>query len=163
MRLFLTTIQILFLIIYIFILAGFIDRTYADTILVDFSKPIVEKRLYVLRNNVIVYQTYVAHGINSGLLYATKFSNRINSKESSLGHFLIIGKYYGSHGWSFKLKGLDKGINDNAEQRMIVIHAAMYIGVEEHGRSWGCFAVPPEAMRYFLEHIKIGDELISYK
>lgn len=43
----------------------------------DFSQPSSKKRLYIFdtRNGRVVYNTYVAHGKNSGLVYAERFSN----------------------------------------------------------------------------------------
>ena len=54
--------------------------------IVDFSKSSTEKRLYVLDlvNGKILYNTLVAHGRNSGHEFANKFSNLLESHQSSL-------------------------------------------------------------------------------
>jgi hypothetical protein len=82
----------------------------------DFSQPSTHKRLYVIDLNSIkvLYHTYVAHGRNSGKEQAISYSNRPSSYQSSPGFYKTAGTYYGSNGYSLKLEGLEKGINDNA-------------------------------------------------
>ena len=80
-----------------------------------------------------------------------------------VGHF-----YHGKHGLSISLIGLEKGFNDNATKRHIVIHEASYVSekfIKEHGylgRSWGCPAVSQETMAFMKQHIIPGDILITY-
>src|SRR5262245_25722100 len=94
--------------------------------IIDFSLPSTEKRLYVvdLKNYNVLYKTYVAHGKNSGALMANSFSNNPSSNKSSLGFYKTLGTYIGKHGYSLKLQGLERGINDNAYNRSIVMHGA---------------------------------------
>ncbi len=96
--------------------------------LIDFTKPSTEKRLYVVdvKNRKILFETHVAHGQNSGGNYATDFSNRPNSHQSSLGFYLTANTYIGKNGYSLVLDGLEPGINDNARSRAVVVHGAAY-------------------------------------
>lgn len=119
---------------------------------IDFSQPSFEKRLYVvdLQKQVCLMNTWVAHGKGSGRnAMAEYFSNDSGSLCSSLGVFEPIGQFYGKHGLSIRLKGLDKGVNNNAVDRGIIVHAADYISeknasfYKRQGNSFGCFAVMP--------------------
>lgn len=132
--------------------------------IIDFSKPSTEKRFYVLdmKRKRVFYETYVSHGVNTGNLNATKFSNRINSRKSSLGFFLTNETYFGSNGYSLRLDGLEPGINSNARKRAIVIHGADYANPDfiektgRLGRSWGCPALPLELNKEIIDTIKNG-------
>jgi hypothetical protein len=134
----------------------------------DFSQPSDKKRLYIIdvRNFKVLLNTYVAHGKNSGNLYAQKFSNRPRSLQSSLGFYVTKGTYFGNHGLSLRLAGQDKGFNDRAEARAIVIHGASYIGDEwlggKMGRSFGCPAVPARFASKIISLIKNGTCLFIY-
>ncbi|MBO9681505.1 MAG: murein L,D-transpeptidase catalytic domain family protein, partial [Flavisolibacter sp.] len=90
----------------------------------DFSQPSDSKRLYIIdvRNFQVLLNTYVAHGKNSGEEYANRFSNRSSSLQSSLGFYVTKGTYLGKHGLSLRLSGQDRGFNDKAEARAIVVH-----------------------------------------
>ena len=127
------------------------DLKFRDRIvIIDYSKPSTEERFYVvdLENKKLLYECWVAHGINSGEDYATLFSNVQNSKTSSLGLFLTAETYQGKNGFSLRLDGVEKGINHNARKRDIVIHGADYVSGEfihkegRLGKSWGCPALP---------------------
>ena len=61
---------------------------------------------------------------------------------TSLGAFVTGADYYGQHGLSLKLHGLEAQ-NDKAEERYIVIHGASYVSPDRDkmGRSWGCPAL----------------------
>jgi len=91
---------------------------------------------------------------------ADGFSDRIDSKKSSLGFYLTDDIYFGEHGRSLRLDGLDPGFNANARKRAIVLHAAEYVceNVIERkgrlGRSFGCPAVSPEVIDQVLDAIK---------
>lgn len=137
---------------------------------VDFSQPSTKKRFYLIDMDVkeVIYQNYVAHGKNTGSLLAEKFSNIPESLQSSLGFFKTAETYNGKHGLSLKLDGLEKGINNLARKRAIVIHAADY--AEESfikkygrlGRSFGCPALPSENYDEVIELIKGGTLLFIY-
>ncbi|MGZ5285797.1 MAG: murein L,D-transpeptidase catalytic domain family protein [Flavisolibacter sp.] len=135
----------------------------------DFSQPSSKKRMYIIdvRNFKVLINTYVAHGKNSGLKYAQKFSNKMQSHQSSLGFYITKGTYHGSHGLSLRLAGKEKGFNDNAEQRAIVVHGAGYIGdtwsgSATQGRSFGCPAIPNAISKKVIHYIKDGTALFVY-
>jgi len=136
----------------------------------DLSQPSDKKRFYILdlTDNKILMTSYVAHGKGSGTEYATRFSNRANSHQSSLGFYITGNTYYGEHGLSLKLQGLEKGFNDHAVNRNIVVHGASYIG-DEHlqgnqfmGRSYGCPAIPQNESGEIINLIKNGSCLFIY-
>jgi hypothetical protein len=136
----------------------------------DFSQSSNNKRLYLLDivNRQVLLNTYVAHGRNSGGEYATRFSNRPESLQSSLGFYVTQHTYYGEHGLSLKVKGIEKGFNDKASRRSIVVHGAEYIGnewLEQNnymGRSYGCPAIPKEESNTLINTIKNGNCLFIY-
>lgn len=138
--------------------------------IIDFSKPSTQKRFYVidLRTNRLLYHTYVSHGVNSGGKVANRFSNTVNSRQSSLGTFLTDTTYYGGNGYSLRLDGLTKGINDNARRRYIVVHGADYATesfIRRHGylgRSWGCPALPEELSKEIINTIKGGSVIYAH-
>ncbi len=138
--------------------------------IVDFSLPSSVKRLFVidLKNYVMLFNTYVSHGRNSGKAVASEFSNDRNSFKSSLGFYVTSGTYKGKHGYSLKLEGEEQGINDNALNRGIVMHCAQYVTenfIKRQGyigRSEGCPAVPPTMYKPIIEKIKDGSCLFMY-
>lgn len=136
----------------------------------DFSKSSTEKRLFVidLDNGELVYNTWVAHGRNSGEAWASSFSNKPRSKKSSLGFYITGPAYQGTNGYSLKLAGMEKGFNSNALQRAIVVHGADYVNTDYInsqgyiGRSQGCPAVAPSVCRSLINTIKEGSCLFIY-
>lgn len=135
----------------------------------DFSQPSGNKRMYIIdvKNYKVLVNTYVAHGKNSGLKYAERFSNKLQSHQSSLGFYVTKGTYKGKHGLSLRLAGLEKGFNDNAERRAVVVHGAGYIGeawsgTATQGRSFGCPAVPNSVSKKVIGLIKNGTTLFVY-
>lgn len=146
-----------------------IDHNNIVTI-VDYSLPANQKRLWVfdLEDKKLLFHTYVSHGIKSGALLSTWFSNKYNSKTSSIGVYKTQKTYYGRDGLSLRLDGLDSGFNSNASNRSIVMHGGWY--VEENfikkygrsGRSWGCPAVPLDLAKPIINTIKDNSLLIAY-
>lgn len=138
--------------------------------ILDFSLPSGKKRLFVidLASGELVFNTYAAHGRNSGSDMATQFSNQPNSFKSSLGFYVTGGTYTGKHGESLRLNGEEEGINDNAMSRGIVIHSAAYADesiVAQQGfigRSQGCPALPQSIAKNVIEKIKDGSCLFLY-
>lgn len=145
--------------------------------LVDFSKPSTEERFYVfdMRHKKLLFSSLVSHGKNSGGNYATSFSNENGSLKSSLGFFLTENTYQGKNGYSLVLNGLEKGINDRAKERAIVIHGAAYSNPSviassgrlgrsfgRLGRSFGCPALPQAVSKPIINTIKGGSLLFIY-
>ncbi len=132
--------------------------------LIDFTKPSTEKRLCVidLQRQQTLFKSHVSHGRNSGENYAVSFSNQPHSFKSSLGFFRTGDTYYGKNGYSLVLEGLEKGKNDKAKERAIVMHGAKYADptvIKKQGRlgrSLGCPALPPAISREIIDSIKDG-------
>ncbi len=137
---------------------------------IDFSLPSTEKRLWVIdmKQQDILLNTVVSHGRNSGMLMAEKFSNNPESYQSSLGFYKTAETYQGKHGYSLRLDGLEKGFNDQARNRAIVLHGADYAREEvakmsgRLGRSLGCPAVPTELSQEVIDLIKNGSLLFIF-
>lgn len=130
---------------------------------IDFSRPSTERRLWVVDINTreILANEFVAHGVRSGGVYATRFSNRWGSNQSSLGTFVTANAYYGVRGLSLRLKGLEPGINDRAWDRGIVLHGTPNVTPERarqgsQGRTEGCPAVSREAARRLVPLLEDG-------
>ncbi len=136
----------------------------------DFSQSSRRKRLYVinLQSLKLLLNTYVAHGRNSGGEFARTFSNREESHKSSLGFYVTRNTYWGTHGLSLQIDGLERGINDKASQRKIVVHGSPYVGDQFLryntfiGRSYGCPAVPANHTDRLINIIKDGSCLFIY-
>ena len=138
--------------------------------IIDFSQPSNKRRLYVLdlENKKILFNTLVAHGRNSGTLWANSFSNNTSSLKSSPGFYVTAETYMGDNGYSLRLDGMEKNINDNARDRDIVMHGAPYVDQSAInslgflGRSWGCPAVPESSHKEIINTIKDGTCLFIY-
>lgn len=137
----------------------------------DYSQSSNRKRLYVidLKNKKLLFNTYVAHGRNTGTEYARYFSNVEGSYKSSLGFYITDIPVIGSHvGFSLMLKGVEKGFNDHARKRSIIMHGADYVTenfIKKYGRlgrSQGCPALPPDLNKPIIESIKGGTCLFIY-
>lgn len=111
----------------------------------------------------------VAHGkgsdpANSG--WVEHLSNRPGSEASCSGSFVTGPTYYGKHGRSRRLFGLDAE-NNLADERGIVIHAASYVdhGMANEqgriGRSQGCFAVSQGEIAEVLDRLGPGRLLFA--
>ena len=137
---------------------------------IDYSKPSTEKRLWVLdlEREEVLFHELVAHGKNTGDNVARSFSNRNESKQTSLGVFVTGDTYFGGNGYSLRLEGLEPGVNDLARPRAIVMHGAPYVSQEfaaQHGRigrSWGCPAVSQKVAREMIDTLKGGSVVFSY-
>lgn len=136
----------------------------------DYNLPSTEKRFFVLdlEEEELLYNSFVAHGLNTGNNFARRFSDQPDSKQSSLGLIVTGQTYYGKHGLSLRLRGTEKGINSNCLQRYIVIHGAEYVSEEyidkygRLGRSWGCPALPEEISGKVIRNIEDGTCFFSY-
>ena len=133
-------------------------------VMVDYTKPSTEERLFIidLRKKQLLISSLVTHGRGTGDLYATKFSNKNNSYSTSSGFYLTGNIYNGKHGESLELYGLEKGKNDNAKKRTIVMHSAYYANkafAEKYGRlgrSKGCLVLPTDLNAKIINLISGG-------
>jgi len=144
-----------------------------NLIVVDYTQPSFKKRLHVvdIKNKVVVSSHHVAHGEGSSdphnLAYAVKFSDRNESHMSSLGAMVTDDTYFGKHGYSLRLNGLEKS-NSNVRRRCIVIHSAQYVTNayilknERAGQSWGCPAVDPAISNALIQNNKGGVFFFAY-
>lgn len=138
--------------------------------IIDFSASSIQNRFFIidLKNKKLLKHTLVAHGKNSGLDIAETFSNKKHSRKSSLGFYITGETYEGKHGFSLRLDGMSKDLNDNARKRAIVIHGANYVNQEfinvngRIGRSFGCPALSFDEIHEIIDLIKEGSCLFIY-
>lgn len=137
--------------------------------IIDYSMPETQKRMWVidLSSGKIVFNNLVAHGQGSGGVTPSHFSNTPETHESSLGLFMTGDTYFGQDGYSLHLHGLEKGFNDHAYSRSVVMHGAWYVNEEAAhegyiGRSWGCPAVPERLAQPIVDTIKNGSLVFAY-
>lgn len=147
------------------------DIAAPDTLtVIDYSRPSTEPRLWVLdyQTRRPLFVELVAHGRNTGDNIATRFSDRLDSHQSSLGLFVAGDAYTGSNGYSLRLDGLEPGFNGRARERAIVMHGAPYVDAAlaekqgRLGRSWGCPAVREAVARDIIDLVRGGGVLFSY-
>jgi hypothetical protein len=137
---------------------------------IDYSRPSTEPRMWVydIQTHELLFHELVSHGRGSGKTMATAFSNAVESNMTSLGLFRTAEAYVGHNGYSLRLDGLEKGTNDNARDRAIVIHGAPYVNAATAkangylGRSLGCPAVRPEIARQLIDTVKGGGLVFAY-
>jgi hypothetical protein len=157
-------------------LAGFNDLKAKGLVskniltVIDFSLSSTVERLWIidLTTNTVLLHSLVSHGMKSGLAFATNFSNAQNSHKSSLGFYATGESYIGKHGLSLRLDGLEKGTNNNARARGVVIHGTNYsnpLFLQSQtylGRSQGCPAVPEKLSATIIKMIKDKSCLFIY-
>jgi L,D-transpeptidase catalytic domain len=137
---------------------------------IDYSLPSTTRRLWVfdLGSHALLYRELVAHGQGSGGNLATHFSNDAETHASSLGLFVTKDTYVGKNGYSLRLDGLERGFNDHALARAIVMHGARYVSdammgaLGRLGRSWGCPAVREGIVRELIDRVKGGNLVFAY-
>src|SRR5689334_719897 len=137
---------------------------------IDYSRPSSQRRLWVydLKTRELLYEELVAHGQGSGANLATQFSNIDSSHQTSLGLFVTADTYVGKNGYSLRLDGLDRGFNDKARDRAIVMHGAPYVSSSfvkatgRLGRSWGCPAVNELVAKKMIDTVKGGGLVFAY-
>ena len=124
-------------------------------IVVDYTKNIFSKRLFVLdmKTKKVILSSTVSHAYNSGILTPTNFSNLNGSKKTSKGNYITMGTRYGKFGYSMVIKGLDYGVNDNAQSRLIIFHSDKKM---KYIWSSGCFATPEEINKKIINLTKNG-------
>jgi len=139
--------------------------------IVDFSQSSKNKRMYVIDINEhkLLFNTLVAHGRNTGEEFAKNFSNESGTFKSSLGFYITKNQVMGNKvGLSLIIRGVEKGFNDNAISRQIIIHGADYATEEfikktgRLGRSYGCPSLPPDLIKPVIECIEAGTCLFIY-
>jgi len=130
-------------------------RNAARWTLIDYDLPFTAVRLWVLdarHDNAVLMSSRVSHAWNSGLLYATKFSNVPGSELSSLGSYVTAARPYdGGYGHSLRVRGLDRGENDNAFKRAIIFHPDLGMM-----HSAGCFMLPEADVTRIIDAIAGG-------
>ena len=137
--------------------------------IIDMGMSSNEERLFIINmsENRIEHQSIVAHGRSSGNEFAKIFSNTVNSHQSSIGFYQTAETYFGKHGLSLRLDGLEYS-NDNARKRAIVIHSADYVSESfikkfgRLGRSYGCPSLPKKDYKEIIQKIKVGSALFIY-
>jgi len=137
---------------------------------IDNTLPSNQKRLWVIDMDHahVLYNTLVAQGEKSGLVYARHFSDSPNSHATSLGVYLTGQTYYGKDGYSMRLHGLDRGFNDNVYKRAVVMHGAWYVSENyarefgRIGRTFGCFGLSQEIEPHIVQTIKNDTVLVAY-
>lgn len=150
--------------------AGKLDENAHLLTICDFSMSSNTKRLWVIDmdEKKVLFNSLVAHGKNTGEEFAMNFSNTESSYQSSLGFYVTDATYEGGNGYSLKLLGMDKGYNDAALQRAVVMHGADYVSEEfaathkRIGRSWGCPAIPRDLTKPIINTIKGKNCLFIY-
>ncbi len=136
--------------------------------IIDFTLSSTKKRMWVLdmTNNKVLFNTVVAHGKNTGGEFATKFSNKVNSLQSSLGFYITGETYFGKNGYSMFIDGMEKQFNSKARERYVVVHGADYANpsfinkLGRLGRSYGCPALPTALNNEIIDVIK--DKSVIY-
>lgn len=138
--------------------------------LIDFTQSSCDKRFYTLDLDSmdVLFNTYVAHGRNTGGNFASSFSNISGSNQTSLGFFVTAETYVGSKGYSMRMDGKEVGINDKVRERAVVMHNAKYVSEDwinkygRLGRSQGCPALPEGISREVIDSIKNGTVMFAY-
>jgi hypothetical protein len=124
-------------------------------VLVDYTRSIAQDRLYLVnrRTRRVVLRSKVSHAWASGLLCPVDFSNEAGSRKSSPGAFRTLGAYQGMWGYSMRIEGLDRGVNDRALSRAVVFHSTERM---KGPYTWGCFATSAAVNRALIDSVKGG-------
>ena len=141
--------------------------------IIDYELPSSERRLWVidLAQAQLLFHEFTTHGQGSDRNHDGKMdsaSNRSGSHQSNVGLLVTDETYTGRHGKSLKMRGMEKGFNDNAYDRSIVVHSASYADDEyiarhgKAGRSHGCPALDPDVSGRIIDTIKNGKLLFAY-
>lgn len=133
-------------------------------IVVDFSKPAFEKRLYIVDWKTGLVEAYqVSHGRGSAAsersYLANRFTDVIGSGTSSVGAF-IGGQEYFSPKWgrAIRVRGLD-ATNARALERTIVFHSnELFFDKDRNifGWSCGCFMMDSSDLPRVIDIVRNG-------
>lgn len=137
---------------------------------IDYSLPSTDPRLWIfdLQSGALLFTELVAHGQGTGENMARHFSDRPNSRQSSIGLFVTAETYVGRNGYSLRMDGLEPGFNEHARERAIVMHGAPYVSATlaaaqgRLGRSWGCPALREAVARQVIDTVSDGGVVFSY-
>lgn len=132
----------------------------------DFSQTSNKKRLAIINTNSRKVEYYkVSHGKGSDKnhdLKLDKFSSKPGSYATPKGFHKMTTTYYGKHGLSLRMEGLEDH-NKNSRSRAIVLHGADYVSWAHTGRSQGCPAVEKKHLKKIVERLKGGALFYFYK
>ncbi len=131
-------------------------------IVVDFSKPMEQNRLFVvdIKKGKIILKSKVCHGVGSGnTSIPSKFSNYEGSKMSSKGVMITAETYFGYFGYSMCIDGLQKHKNSDVRKRLIVFHDSAKLSTKW---SWGCFSTPHEINNKLINLTKKGSLIFAF-
>lgn len=139
---------------------------------IDYARPSSQRRLWVIdpATKRVLIHDFVAHGRGStddaDPDRLVRYGNEPSSHRSSRGVYLTGTTYTGQHGHSLELHGLERGVNDRAFERRIVMHPAHYASASFRaqsggrlGRSFGCPALDPAVSRKIIDRIADGSVL----
>lgn len=144
------------------------DRYFA---LIDYTKSSDQKRFFLVDrktgavdNFAVAHGRYKAHWANnSPALHqnttknASYFSNQVGSNAPSSGFYIASLEYNGIFGRSLVINGLEKGINDNACERAVVIHASEYVSTNKvKVMSSGCPMISASKINTVMGTLKGG-------
>jgi len=137
--------------------------------IIDMSASANTERFYIINMETqkLEHKSLVAHGKNSGSEYAKRFSNKVNSHQTSLGFYKTAETYTGKHGLSLRIDGLEYS-NSKARERAVVIHEADYANPDyikkngRLGRSYGCPSLPKKDYKKIINKIKEGSCIFIY-
>jgi hypothetical protein len=137
----------------------------------DFARSSSIPRFHLIdMRNGRVETFLVAHGRGSDPAHTgwlQRFSNLPGSEATSAGAFLTKDIYFGAHGRSRRLVGLDPD-NNQAEPRGIVVHGAWYVNRDlaargAIGRSEGCFAFEQDQVGQIIDRLGAGRLILATK
>ena len=139
-------------------------------LIVDFTLPSFVPRAHLYDRETQEDEAFfVAHGTESGWAWVTSVSNIPESHQSSAGAFRAGDVYFGTHGRSMRLDGLEPGLNDEAYRREIVVHGAEYAAPSSIlwnygrlGRSFGCLAFSPDVAQHVIDRLAGGGLIYVY-
>ena len=125
-------------------------------IYVDWNASETSNRMHVVdaRSGKILTSVRTSHGIGSGRGdIPTTFKNVSGSLNSPIGAMMITADQSAASKFStsFRLEGLEKGINDKVSSRAVTLHSMPGLGKSE-----GCFGIPEADLMKLKPYLKAG-------